>query len=1420
MASSNIINSTLGGLGSLVTAPLRMYITQLVRDQLALYLREDCMDFERLTLDGTLTLQNLEFKLDVLRDALDIPQTLEITRAFIRTLQVNVPWTNLTGQPISVKVDTVMIVLKLKTDEELQSTAEASSSNTTSSKTTDATSNSSSGRPEPQPTERPSDEGWIASLVKRVVANTSLSIKDVIFKFDDGDGRVLTATLNSLNIFSADPRNRWSVSSFFEPEGDQKRVCKAASARGLSIRLDRSTAMEKEEGANRPKHDTSRNSGSGIRNSDRRKKRKHEHEVPVLRRANISVRGWFSLAPVHVAEKKAAPTRTTTSTAQKKTTTHDDPFQGYNGWHNGKEEVRGHPATVLDIHCSRLRFALSETQVDTMMKINDKVEHATVVLTQATARVVQRQREAHNNQKTESTAKTVMTTNDVKAMLNAASYKVEQEEIKRKMTRNEMLYQEKQQEKQRVLQEQTRQRARQQAQQKLRNHPTTEHEMAEEEGGGGVVTGLLSWAWNSLVGEDEYEDSHDLDNGPETTRQLVRSFRVIGFRFDHIGVDFLLHVRGHQISDHGPLHLKYPSANAASVANAVNAATAATAASAVFAVSAASAASVPPHRTLLTVQQRPRTSSETAMGEDEDEKQQVNLTTIMLSPEMSPQGDSLSPQTTPKRIPQSSPQHMVKVRTPGGYVEVDMSDNNATPDNHDLASLPSLSSFSASASSIATPTTNHYDTSRESRSSTSSTSFSKPSPSSSSFSSSSISSNTASSAYVSRERYSARHSRERVEAFASLQFSGIEYETRSHTLIMDMEDGGIPGATNATTAATMASSGATLARDPPQDITHSVTDTLSLLEIRSIGMWSTSNMTRSVELSTDRHVTLPNYLFLCGESVLHDCDGVSSENQTRLSSLSTVSLSPPPSPSLHPLNPSPRIGTMPSTARHYTIATPPPMRLSTGGGSAGMSSANGNSSARSLLHTPGTPGTSRMKPSSSSHGLFSPPSSSSSTSSTTTSGSTRRSSTTWLEWIAQPFLPRRIGLNLPPPTDSLPPVDEVVKNTSVSGQGRAFRMRTVTLHGGKNKAHNEHNEYRQEGPEGHAGQADPAGFEQEQHTSMAIGHCTARLDPDWIADMRVLLNPVLFSESHKNTESRPGKASKNEEANTAVVNTVVHKKPQTQTNMDISMEGIGMWMVLEAPTEPPTEPPTELPTAKSTKPAWCLLESNRILSSKTSSSTASSLFTFEHVCLCTGTLSPSIGETGFHRGLATQLASFNVRQNIHDTPKYWQLQSTGLFRTDYNTQLRLDEVRANKWPIYTMSSTNDGAPVLSNRKDILVIHNVAAATTPNEPLKLQKGGTWRINVDAGEIPFLSACWAAMMDATVVENDMLYWVRTVEHVARASGGGGGSGDGGHPLQQQQQPTPLEEEVVRLRMLLHEAREEAERWKSVVENGLSA
>ena len=82
-----------------------------------------------------------------------------------------------------------------------------------------------------------------------------------------------------------------------------------------------------------------------------------------------------------------------------------------------------------------------------------------------------------------------------------------------------------------------------------------------------------------------------------------------------------------------------------------------------------------------------------------------------------------------------------------------------------------------------------------------------------------------------------------------------------------------------------------------------------------------------------------------------------------------------------------------------------------------------------------------------------------------------------------------------------------------------------------------------------------------------------------------------------------------------------------------------------------------------------------------------------------------------------------------------------------------------------------------------------------------------MNVDTASLPFLTACFAALMDdkdEVAAEQGTLYWIHMMERMSPKS---------------EQKPTPLEEEVVRLRILLHNAREEAEKWKNVVENGLS-
>ena len=163
-------------------------------------------------------------------------------------------------------------------------------------------------------------------------------------------------------------------------------------------------------------------------------------------------------------------------------------------------------------------------------------------------------------------------------------------------------------------------------------------------------------------------------------------------------------------------------------------------------------------------------------------------------------------------------------------------------------------------------------------------------------------------------------------------------------------------------------------------------------------------------------------------------------------------------------------------------------------------------------------------------------------------------------------------------------------------------------------------------------------------------------------------------------------------------------------------------------------------------------------------------------------------------------------------------------------------MNANKWPTYTLSSTNDGAPVLSNRKDVVTILNGVVSNSGQKKggISLQRGGQWLVNMDSSNVPFLTACYTALFggsastkeDGVDIRNDdaMLYWISLVENMdggdnGGSSGGGGGGGGSGRDHNGATSPSLLETEVVRLRVLLHEAREEAEKWKNLVENSLS-
>ena len=95
----------------------------------------------------------------------------------------------------------------------------------------------------------------------------------------------------------------------------------------------------------------------------------------------------------------------------------------------------------------------------------------------------------------------VVTTKDVMAMLDVANYNVEQEDLLQKKG------------KQKQKQEQN----------KATNGSTSENNEKDnnEEDNEGVVSGLLNWAWNSIVGEEDEETINDEEQ--EEEEQLVRS---------------------------------------------------------------------------------------------------------------------------------------------------------------------------------------------------------------------------------------------------------------------------------------------------------------------------------------------------------------------------------------------------------------------------------------------------------------------------------------------------------------------------------------------------------------------------------------------------------------------------------------------------------------------------------------------------------------------------------------------------------------------------------------------------------------------------------------------------------------------------------------------------------------------------------
>ncbi|KAF4530597.1 hypothetical protein B566_EDAN006803, partial [Ephemera danica] len=212
------------------------YITPIILSYVDKYIKNIRLEDTKVSLwSGEAVFHNLSLRLDVLEEELALP--FSFVSGQIHELAINVPWTKLHAEPITVTINTIECVLKLKSD---------------SSGNQDAASTSSKGsrdsRKKAKRSEVESPPSYMQSLVNRIVSNVVVRCNNVILKYVEDD---LVLSLNARSLLLQSANAQWQP-AFTELSVGQLMLRKLVTLQDLTVCLDRRNASGQIEAYEEP----------------------------------------------------------------------------------------------------------------------------------------------------------------------------------------------------------------------------------------------------------------------------------------------------------------------------------------------------------------------------------------------------------------------------------------------------------------------------------------------------------------------------------------------------------------------------------------------------------------------------------------------------------------------------------------------------------------------------------------------------------------------------------------------------------------------------------------------------------------------------------------------------------------------------------------------------------------------------------------------------------------------------------------------------------------------------------------------------------------------------------------------------------------------------------------------------------------
>lgn len=199
---------------------IESYLTPIILSYLDKYVKDvRPQDFQMSLWEGEVTLQNVDLRLDVLEQELHLP--FEILSGHIHELNIQIPWTKITSEPIRISISTIEFVLKGKTGK------------------SKSCKSSPVHKTVPPPTPKNDESAtMLSTLTMKIVNNISAECQNIIFKYIEDD---VVFSMNVQKFCFGAANDKWE-SSFIDINPTKFLSRKMVTICDLTICLDKRNA--------------------------------------------------------------------------------------------------------------------------------------------------------------------------------------------------------------------------------------------------------------------------------------------------------------------------------------------------------------------------------------------------------------------------------------------------------------------------------------------------------------------------------------------------------------------------------------------------------------------------------------------------------------------------------------------------------------------------------------------------------------------------------------------------------------------------------------------------------------------------------------------------------------------------------------------------------------------------------------------------------------------------------------------------------------------------------------------------------------------------------------------------------------------------------------------------------------------------